>query len=61
MAVVFLEGRLSPIPMRMASAKVHRELRREVCQFALSNARLANSKRDSLLNLRFFVYATLCD
>jgi hypothetical protein len=33
MAVVFLEGGLSPIPMRMASTKLYREPHRGVCQF----------------------------
>jgi hypothetical protein len=34
MAIVFLEGGLSPIPVQMASAKLHRGHRRGVCQFA---------------------------
>jgi hypothetical protein len=35
MAVVFLEGRLSPIPMQMASTKLYRDPRRGVCQSAI--------------------------
>jgi hypothetical protein len=54
MAVVFLEGRLSPIPMRMASTKFHRGPHRGVCQFALSNAKTHKSaKRNSLRDLAF--------
>jgi hypothetical protein len=39
MAVVFLEGGLSPIPMRMASTKPYRDPYRGVCQSAQSKAR----------------------
>jgi hypothetical protein len=54
MAVVFLEKGLSPIPMRMASTRLHREPQRRVCQFALPNSRTYTStKRNSLLNLNF--------
>jgi hypothetical protein len=59
MAVVFLEGGLSPIPMQMASAELHGGPRRRVCQFAPSNGRTHKStKRNSLLNLAFL---TSCD
>jgi hypothetical protein len=54
MAAVFLEGGLSPIPMRMASTKCHHGPRCTVCQFAHCRARrLTNPKRNWLLNIDF--------
>jgi hypothetical protein len=54
MAVVFLEGGLSPIPMLMADTTLHRGPGRRVCQFShYRTQRLANPKHNSLLNLDF--------
>ena len=54
MAVVFLEGGLSPIPMRMANTKLHRGPHRGVCQFRCRTQGLTKSiKRNSLVNLAF--------
>jgi hypothetical protein len=58
MAVVFLEGGLSPIPMRMASTKFHHGPRRRVCQFALSKAKGCKSQTQFVAKSLFF---GLCD
>jgi hypothetical protein len=55
MAVVLLEGGLSPIPTQMASAELHRGPRGRACQFAHSRMQTPiDPKRNSLLNLDFF-------
>jgi hypothetical protein len=54
MAVVFLEGGMSPIPMQVARTNHYRGSRRWVCQSA--HCRMHGSqirKRNSLLNLDF--------
>ena len=54
MAVVFLEGGLSPIPMQMASTKFNLGPHCGVCQFRCRTQGLTNStKRNSLLNFAF--------
>jgi hypothetical protein len=54
MAVVFLEGGTSPIPMQMASTTVYRGPGWGVCQFANSRKqRRTNPEHKLLLNLSF--------
>jgi hypothetical protein len=62
MAVVFLEGGLSPIPMQMASTKLNRGPCRWVCQLAYCRTRrLIDPKCNWLLKLGFFASSTLSD
>jgi hypothetical protein len=52
MAIVFLEGGLSPIPIQMASTKRHRGPRRQGCQSHIVERKDSQIiKRNSLLNL----------
>jgi hypothetical protein len=55
MAVVFLEGGLSPIPMRMASTKLHRGPVAGYVNSRIANAGPKIAKRNSLLKLDFLV------